>query len=169
MSKVKVDGYVQIPERAWYHIIDYITRIDDQLEVMIKQLDYTNKQLEKVVYLLSAVAKVPVVVTPTPAPAPTPVPVPGKVIALPFRAKPIGTAKYTVTDGNATELALWGDAFIMGTDSDVYIGERRDVQDFLLVAGNYLTVYRPAELNKLYVRSVSGTATVYMMYMQIVE
>jgi len=63
---------------------------------------------------------------------------------------------------------LAGDAFIMCADSDVYIGERKDAQNFLLTAGSYLTVYRPAELDKLYVRSAKGNATIYIMYLQIV-
>jgi hypothetical protein len=173
LSEVKVDGYVRIPERAWYHVIDFLTRMDEQLEVLIKQLDYTNKQLEQAVYLLGMIAEARAVAPPAPAP-PTPIPgppipTPTKVIALPFRVKPIGTTKYTATEEAVLELPLVGDAFIMGVDSDVYIGERRDVQNFLLVAGAYLTVYRPAELDRLYVRSAVGTANVYVMYLQVVN
>jgi len=173
LSEVKVDGYVKIPKHEWHHLSDYLTRVDEQLEVMIKQLDYANKQLEQIVYMLGTIAKTCTVAIPTPIPPITmpgpPVPTQGKVVALPFRAKPIGTAKYTATEGNVLELPLTGDAFIMVADSDVYIGERKDAQNFLLVAGSYLTVYRPAELDKLYVRSAEGSATIYIMYLQIVN
>jgi len=173
LSEVKVDGYVNIHKDERYHTSDYLTRVGEQLEVLIKQLDYATKQLEQIVYMLSMITKTYAIAAPTPAspitmPGPS-VPTPGKVMALPFRAKPIGTAKYTATEGNVLELSLTGDAFIIVTDSDVYIGERRDAQNFLLVAGSYLTVYRPAGLDKLYVRSAEDSATIYIMYLQIVD
>ena len=174
MTEVKVDGYVRMPERQWYHVVDYLTRIDEQLEVLIKQLDYANKQLEQAVYLLGVIAGRPAMAPPTPTPPPPtptpgpPVPTPGKVIALPFRVKPIGTAKYIATEGAVLELPIMGDAFIMGVDSDVYIGERRDMQNFLLMAGSYLVAYRPRELNRLYAISASGNAGVYLLYLEVV-
>jgi hypothetical protein len=59
VSEVKVDGYVQVPRHEWHQLLDYFTRIDEQLEVLIKQLDYTNRLLEGIARSLGAVAKPP--------------------------------------------------------------------------------------------------------------
>jgi len=64
---VKVDGVVEIPRHQWYQLIDIFTRVDEQLEVLIKQIDYTNKLLEGIAKSLGAAVKPPeVTLTPTP-------------------------------------------------------------------------------------------------------
>jgi hypothetical protein len=65
VSRVKVDGYVEIPRHQWHQLLDLFTRIDEQLEVIIRQLDYTNRLLEGIARSLGAVARPPEV-----APAP---------------------------------------------------------------------------------------------------
>ena len=64
---VKVDGVVEIPRHQWYQLIDIFTRVDEQLEVLIKQIDYTNQLLEGIAKSLGAAVKPPeVTLTPTP-------------------------------------------------------------------------------------------------------
>jgi hypothetical protein len=178
MSQVKVDGYIEIPRHKWYQIEDIFTRIDEELEVLIKQIDYSNRLLENAVSLLNSIASsIQQIVPPAPAP-PTPIPppptppppqAPGKVISLPFKVIPTDTKSYTAPEGTATEIPLTGDAFILVADSDIYIGIRQDVQSFLLTAGVYLVMYRAPELEKIYVRSSTGTANIYLMYLQVVS
>ena len=69
---VKVDGVVEIPRHQWYQLIDTFTRVDEQLEVLIKQIDYTNKLLEGIAKSLGAAVRPPteVILAPT-APAVT--------------------------------------------------------------------------------------------------
>jgi hypothetical protein len=45
-DSVKVDGVVTIPPHKWYEFIDKMTRIDDLIEVLIKQVDRTNMLIE---------------------------------------------------------------------------------------------------------------------------
>jgi hypothetical protein len=45
-GKVRVDGIAEIPEHKWYEIFDKLSRVDDLLEILIKQLDYTNSLIE---------------------------------------------------------------------------------------------------------------------------
>jgi hypothetical protein len=59
---VKVDGEILIPQHRWYQLHDIFTRIDEQLEVLIKQVDRTNRLLEGISKALG-VPTVPTVVT----------------------------------------------------------------------------------------------------------
>jgi len=51
---VKVDGEVLIPRHQWYQLLDIFTRMDEQLEVMIKLQDRTNRLLESIARSLGA-------------------------------------------------------------------------------------------------------------------
>jgi hypothetical protein len=51
---VKVNGVVEIPPHKWYEIFDKLSRVDDLLEILIKQVDYTNRLIESI---LSAIVK----------------------------------------------------------------------------------------------------------------
>jgi hypothetical protein len=68
---VKVDGVVEIPKHQWYQFTDIFTRIDEQLEVLIKQIDYTNKLLEGIAKALGAAVRPPTEVVPAPPPVTT--------------------------------------------------------------------------------------------------
>ena len=46
---VRVDEEVVIPRRQWYQLIDIFTRIDELLEVLVKEVDYTNRLLSRLV------------------------------------------------------------------------------------------------------------------------
>jgi hypothetical protein len=172
VSQVKVDGYVEIPRHKWYQIEDIFTRMDEELEVLIKQIDYSNRLLGRAVDLLSEIASSIQQIAPPAPPTPTPPtapPAPGKVISLPFKVMPIDTKSYTASEDTAIDIPLFGDLFILVADSDIYIGIRQDIQSFLLTAGVYLVMYRAPELEKIYVRSATGTANIYLMYLQVVS
>jgi hypothetical protein len=175
VSQVKVDGYVEIPRHKWYQVEDIFTRIDEELELLIKQIDYSNRLLEDAVKALNLIASsIQQVVPPAPPPPtipppPSPPQAPGKVISLPFKVMPVDTKSYAVSEDTAMDIPLFGDLFILVADSDIYIGMRRDVQSFLLTAGVYLVMYRAPELEKIYVRSATGTANIYLMYLEVVS
>jgi len=67
---VRVDGEAEVPPHRWYQVLDALTRIDELLEVLVKQVDYANSLLRSILAALGGVAPPapPVVVTP-PAPA----------------------------------------------------------------------------------------------------
>jgi hypothetical protein len=48
VSTVKVNGVVEIPPHKWYEVFDKLSRVDDLLEVLIKQVDYTNRLIESI-------------------------------------------------------------------------------------------------------------------------
>jgi hypothetical protein len=56
---VRVDGEVAIPAHRWYQLIDLFTRIDEQLEVLIKLQDRTNRLLESLVTSLGGITPPP--------------------------------------------------------------------------------------------------------------
>jgi hypothetical protein len=58
---VKVDGEITIPRHRWYQIEDIFTRIDEQLEVVIRLLDRTNRLLESIAAALGAAPGLPAV------------------------------------------------------------------------------------------------------------
>jgi hypothetical protein len=43
---VKVNGVVEIPTHKWYEVFDKLSRVDDLLEILIRQVDYTNRLIE---------------------------------------------------------------------------------------------------------------------------
>jgi len=47
-GKVRVDGVVEIPTHKWYEIFDKLSRVDDLLEILVRQVDYTNSLIEKI-------------------------------------------------------------------------------------------------------------------------
>jgi len=53
---VRTDGEVRIPEHKWYQLIDAFTRIDEELEVLIKQVDYTNALLRSILTAIGGIA-----------------------------------------------------------------------------------------------------------------
>jgi len=62
----RVDGEVPIPPEKWYHILDRLTRIDELLELLVRQIDLTNNLLRK----LTGVAAPPIVTPPPPTAPP---------------------------------------------------------------------------------------------------
>jgi hypothetical protein len=153
---VRVDGEVRIPEHKWYQLLDYFTRIDEQLEVLIKQVDYTNKLLRSIA---TAVTGLPVVQAPAPPQPQAPAP-----LAAPVLAK---TDTITVTSDRYQELLTSFDLVLITPDSDVLIAKSPDEKGFMLYAGAYLLLRK--ENNSIYVKAVSGTANLYISYWQIIE
>jgi hypothetical protein len=48
VNTVRVDGIVEIPPHKWYEVFDKLSRVDDLLEILIKQVDYTNRLIESI-------------------------------------------------------------------------------------------------------------------------
>jgi hypothetical protein len=63
---VRTDGEVRIPEHKWYQLIDAFTRMDEELEVLIKQVDYTNALLRSILTALGGIAPSTITVPETP-------------------------------------------------------------------------------------------------------
>jgi len=53
---VRTNGETEIPPHKWYQLLDIFTRIDEQLEVLIKQIDYTNSLLRSILTSLGGIA-----------------------------------------------------------------------------------------------------------------
>jgi hypothetical protein len=158
MSKVRVDGEVEIPRKEWYHFIDALTRMDELLEVIVKQLNYTNTLLARL--------------TGVPAPTPPTIPeveIPSKLISLPYRVRLAYTKAVTVGEDKFTEIPLMYDVFVMTSDADIYIAEKPEVTGFLLVAGTYVVFSRSETFTSLYVKSATGTANVYLAFFEVEE
>ena len=57
---VKINGVVEIPTHKWYEVFDKLSRVDDLLEILIKQVDYTNRLIESVLSAYKATIVQPV-------------------------------------------------------------------------------------------------------------
>jgi hypothetical protein len=150
VSEVKADGYVKIPEHKWYQVLDAFTRIDEELEVLIKQVDYSNKLLATIA---AALTGQPVSPTPTPT-APT-------VLVL---AK---TDTITVTQDAYKEILIPYDLVVITPDIDVLVAKSPDEKGFILYGGAYLSLRRENE--RVYVKAVSGSANLYISYWQVAQ
>jgi len=174
VSEVRVDGYVKIPEHKWYQLLDYFTRIDEQLEVLIKQVDYTNKLLASIVAAVRGLPAPPApaqtVQTLAPAPAPAPAPEqpaqPQLIVTLPVAPLLVKTDMITVTDEKYQELLMPFTLVLITPDSDVLIAKSPDEKGFILYAGTYMMLR--GENESIYVKAVSGSANLYISYWHLV-
>lgn len=154
MSKVRVDGEVEIPRKEWYHFIDVLTRMDELLEIITKQLNYTNTLLARLVGA-------------PPPTIPTIPEIPSKLISLPYRVRLAYTKTVVVGEGKFVEVPLMYDVFIITSDADIYIAEKPEVTGFPLVAGTYAVLSRSETFTSIYVKSAIGTANVYLAFFEV--
>lgn len=154
MSRVRVDEEVEIPRREWYHLIDLFTRLDELLEILVKEIETTNKLLRA---LIGA----------TEVPPPMPVPEIREVVALPFRVRLIRTDQLEVTDEKYSEVLLSYDVIVLTTDVDVLITASPEEKGFLLTAGAYLVLHRSPAFSKMYVMATVGKANLYVAYFEV--
>jgi hypothetical protein len=153
MSKVRVDGEVEIPRKEWYHLIDVLTRMDELLEVIAKQLNYTNTLLARL----------------TGAAPPTipEIEIPSKLISLPYRVRLAYTKTVVVGEDKFVEVPLMYDVFVMTSDADIYIAEKPETTGFLLIAGTYAMFSRSETFTSIYLKSATGTANVYLAFFEV--
>jgi len=154
MSRVRVDEEVEIPRREWYHLIDLFTRLDELLEILVKEIETTNKLLRALIGVTEVVAP------PTPE-------VVREIIALPFRVRLVRTDQLEVTDEKYSEILLSYDVIIMTTDVDVLITASPEERGFLLTAGAYLVLHRSPGFSKMYVMATVGKANIYVAYFEV--
>jgi len=152
---VKVDGVVEIPKHQWYQVLDHLTRIDELLEVLIKQINYTNTLLARLLGL--------------PPVAPVVPEFPTRLVALPYRVRLVYTKTFVVGDEKFIDIPLMHDILILTADSDILIAEKPEAPGFLLVAGTYMIISRSEVFTTLYVRSSIGSANVYMAFFEVGE
>jgi hypothetical protein len=80
--KVRVDGVVEIPAHKWYQFIDVFTRIDELLETISKQIDYTNRILRAIATSLGVYIPSPETVKEEIMPTPIEVKAPPSVVSM---------------------------------------------------------------------------------------
>jgi len=165
--KVRVDGTVEIPAHKWYEFIDVFTRIDELLETISKQIDYTNSLLRAIATALGAYvppAPSPEVVSLAPLTAVSPV---SPALPAGARIRLVRTDQYLVSSDVYKEVPLSYDMVIIHPDADVLIAESQESKGLRLVSGSYLVLSRYPELSKIYAKAVSGTATVYLAFFEV--
>ncbi len=52
MSPVEINGETEIPQHKWYELVDKMSRVDDLLEILNKQVDVSNRLLTKMLEVL---------------------------------------------------------------------------------------------------------------------
>jgi len=166
--QVRVDGVAEIPAHKWYEFIDVFTRMDELLVIISKQIDLTNRILRAIAVALGA----PISPMPT-APEAIALAPPAVVSpispALPAgaRIRLVRTDQYSVSSDVYKEIPLIYDMAIIHPDSDVLIAESQESKGLRLVSSTYLVLSRYPELSKIYVKAVSGTATVYLAFFEV--
>jgi hypothetical protein len=154
---------------------DILTSLDEGIREVIYGLDIiiqylmqlTGRAPEQLV-LLPPPPRVEVTAPPL-APAPQLVPMmPTRVVSLPYPVDIIGASTVNVTEAEYKVVQLDGDIVIVTADSDIYIAKRPNM-DFPLWSNAYLIMPRSKDLNRLYIKSVMGSANAYLMFLAIGE
>ena len=162
--------YLRIPEGKWYEIKDIFTRIDEELVEVIKGLDMIIDILSK---------GRPVYTPPTPPP-PAPAPPPPPTVKIPTimavvdaPLEKINSTMYTVESTKDTKhnLSPYTDIITITAYGDkIYIDFTPIVRETtqLYPSDLFLQLRRSRKYDKLYLRSYSSTATVYITEWRIV-
>jgi hypothetical protein len=155
---------------------DILTSLDEALREVIYGLDIiiqylqvlTGRAPEQLV-LLPPPPRVEVTAPPPPAPQIQIVPaMPTRIVSLPYPADIIGTTTVSATEAEYKEVPLDGDIVIVTADSDIYVAKRPNM-DFPLWSNAYLIMPRSKNLDRLYIKSVMGSANAYLMFLAIGE
>jgi len=144
------------------NILDVFTRIDNQLEVVVR--------------LLKEIRDLLAVTPPTVTPPTAPVPVvreryeevvgPYRLVLM-VRGLPVGSLSSSVTATEFKRIDLMGDVAILTADDDIYITHRVDSPPFKAFGGVYLVFSRHRRFSEIYVKSVAGSTNVYVWFFRI--
>jgi hypothetical protein len=150
---------------------DILTSLDEGIREVIYGLDIIIQYLQALTGRAPEQVlppRVEVTVSPPPAPAPQIVPaMPTRIVSL-HPADIIGTSTVPVTEAEYKVVPLDGDIVIVTADSDIYIAKRPGM-DFPLWSNAYIIMPRSKDLNRLYIKSVMGSANAYLMFLAVGE
>ena len=151
---------------------DILTSLDEGIREVIYGLDIIIQYLQALsgrapeqLVLLPPPPRVEVAVPPPPAPQ---IVLPTRIVSLPCPADIIGATTVQVTEAEDKEVPLDGDIVIVTADSDIYIAKRPNL-DFPLWSNAYLIMPRSKNLDRLYIKSVMGSANTYLLFLSIGE
>jgi len=154
---------------------DILTSLDEALREVIYGLDIIIQYLQALtgrapeqLVLLPPPPRVEVTAPPPLAPAQLVPMMPTRVVSLPYPADIIGASTINVTEAEYKEVPLDGDIVMVTADSDIYIAKRPGM-DFPLWSNAYLVMPRSKDLNRLYLKSVMGSANAYLMFLAVGE
>lgn len=155
---------------------DILTSLDEGIREVIYGLDLIIQYLQAItgrapeqLVLLPPPPRIEVTAPPPPAPQIVPA-MPTRIVSLPYPADIIGASTYNVSETDYQEVKLDGDIVIVTADSDIYIAKRPQ-QDlsFPLWSNAYLIMPRSKNLDRLYIKAVSGSANAYLLFLSIGE
>jgi len=148
---VRVDEEIVIPKRQWYQLIDIFTRIDELLEILVKEVNYTNTLLSR---LVGAPPRPPVeVIVPTPPITTVEIALNNRYkvfnldLSIPRKDEPLGIRDLGVTVNCATVTRLDSPAY--WRRNDPVVGDLEELRLGYEVYG--------FEIHELYITNEAGT------------
>lgn len=154
----------KVPEHKWYELADHLTRMDEELAVIIRQLNTLIEKTGKMVEYLASITTIYTAPTPPPTPVQTITTIPA-----PVRIKEI--REYNVGSSKDTEITIPAPVFVLlnPDGGDIYFNKIKTTstsQNYKIRDGQAHAIYFAEEENRFYVRAVSGTVKVYVMLLE---
>ena len=155
---------IQVPEQHWYQFIDWFTRMDEQLDALLKLLSVLNNNIATLASILGAtyIPSVPQI-------AEKEVRITGP-IAIQYQAvEKISSRKLTISDGaiHEYEISPMTDIIkIYVEDGAVQYDVRNVTTDSDKIPAGSTLIWRVprGRYNKLYIMGASGTGTPSTLY-----
>ena len=153
-------------------LIDVFTRIDNQLDEVIKLLKEIRDRLPVAPTLAPPTVPTAPPTVPT-VPLPTVVRERYEEVVSPYRlilmvrGLPVGSLSFLVTSTEFKKIDLMGDVAILTADDDIYIAHRVDASPFKVFGGVYLVFTRHRRFSEVYVKAVAGSTNVYVWFFRI--
>jgi len=60
-EKVRTDGEEEIPPHRWFEVLDKLSRVDDLLDLIVKEISLTNKLLEQLLAKPTVILPPPII------------------------------------------------------------------------------------------------------------
>ena len=170
--------YLRVPKGRLYEFEDWASRVDEELEQIIRGLDMLIDSISNLSSSIQTMIQYVPQYQPTYQPVyqqqviqnefPSELKVTGNVIALPAKVDIYDTDIIEVDETKWYEYDnLSGDIIMITADDDVFYAKTTGDDPFPLRGNNYLIFTRYRGLNKLYFRAAIGSTKVYIQKLVI--
>jgi len=188
--------YLRIPKGRIYEASDWFSRVDEELEQVIRGLDLVASKLDTLTTALTGMTPERIREYYTQVTEiqrdftqqimqmqstvikelkesvqqwmqMLPAQITGNIISIPAKVDIYDQRKYSIDDSKWTEVNLHGDIIVITADDDVYYSKTTGMTGFILRSGAYLVITRSEELDKLYFKAVVGSTSLYIQELLI--
>jgi len=177
--------YLRIPKGRIYEAPDWFSRVDEELEQVIRGLDLVASKLDTLITALTGmppdrlreftqqILQLQTAILQDIQNAVQqwsqmlPTQITGNIISIPAKVDIYDQGKYSIDDSKWTEINLHGDIVVITADDDIYYSKVTGMTGFILRSGAYLVITRSEKLDKLYFKAVVGSTSLYIQELLI--